>query len=225
MRWPLSIVVLLGSCTAPNPSFGLDPTEAAASGSVTTSDGSGEGPSSTTTQGNDSVASGEGDGGSSDSGGAETTGGEVKPPDVSGTTWWLCEHGVGGLPPPDHCAMVDDNGLQFRPEPYVDQVWWAAAPDIGCEGAPGRCFPADTPNPGPFDSAEWGKWSIDIQTVEAGTHVLLTVGACLGSLWFQHVPGEPYVKVTPGDGGACGAIGLDEPGIAPAGPWFMRQLP
>ncbi|MCA9704998.1 MAG: hypothetical protein KDK70_04000 [Myxococcales bacterium] len=140
-------------------------------------------------------------------------------------TWWICEHGVDGLPPSDGCTMLDDDGVRFDDGGVVQRVWWATAPTTDCEGTPGRCFACSHPEPGPLGQDPWGTWSA--ATFDGGVEVSLvhSLTNCNGSLRWYPVPGQPYVRIEGNvltDG--CSLIAEGEPGIPVTGPWFMRKL-
>ncbi|MEM9456410.1 MAG: hypothetical protein AAGF11_19670 [Myxococcota bacterium] len=141
--------------------------------------------------------------------------------------WWLCEFGINGQPPQDGCITLDNEGIRFDEPNELAQIRWSEAPMEECIAPASRCFHCAESEPEPEPaSPPWGSWSVTSQ--EQGVFEILVAEmneGCQSHLRWLPVPGEPYVRVesVQGDDG-CGLIGLNDPGISPTGPWFMRSL-
>jgi hypothetical protein len=230
MRWLSPIVVGALGCTIANPAFeGGEDGSTGASSSTDAPSSVGMTNPATTSEGADGTSSV--DAGTESTGdteaGSESTGGE--PPLELEGTWWLCEHRPDTGFPPDDCAMVDDDGFKLGSDGHVSTVSWPEAPTDGCQSPPEQdhCFPANLPDPGPFEDQMWGQWS-SLPPEPPFNSMVIAVEheGCMGTLLLTSVPKRPFARLIPGDQLGCGLMNaLEEPGLSPKGPWYVRRLP
>ena len=134
-------------------------------------------------------------------------------------TWWLCEYGQDGQPPPDGCVILDNDGIRLESETKGNGLFrftWFGAPMDDCIGSPmPRCFHCAHPDVPELSGSLWGQWSFE--SAQAGAiQIAVAAGdnSCTALLSWQLVPGESYVRVEPvGGGTACGLIGGQGPGV------------
>lgn len=242
MRWMLALTLGVLGCHTANPDYKpSDDMGGTASGPMTTTPDVGGNNSdvtltdaatsnAATTTATTNAATGDDDTDDTDDLAGECPDNGPLGSDALRRTWWLCEYGQDGHPPPDGCVILDNDGIRLESETKGNGLFrftWFSAPMDGCIGSPmPRCFHCTHPDVPEPSGSLWGQWSFE--SAQGGAiQIAIATGdnSCTALLSWQLVPGESYVRVEPvGGGTACGLIGGQEPGIPTQGPWFMRSL-
>ncbi len=236
---------MLVACTAENPAFDPD-RETGADTGVAASTSSDPGP--TGAQGPTSAdTTGFGDGGetaatgdeppvgdettTTDHNSGETTASDQTPVELLLGEWFACENIPNNTEPTDDCYMLDDEGMRFDPDGTLWLLEWDEAPQQDCSSDPphpGSCFPADHPDPGPFDFYFFGTWSVVPPVLDSPTEVTINVhhvgSDCEGTIRWEWLGDVPYERFVPGDDDGCGLLAFPGSSNSALQPQYWLKL-